>query len=95
MKYIGAVVHYLDIGGEQPPQAAGIESVLAGLRASFTDEKDKSEFLDMIQGEHRRIFEAISARRADDARAAMRQHLEGGRRRYREWSLTHDVDKAT
>ncbi len=65
------------------------------LRASFTDEKDKSEFLDMIQGEHRRIFEAISARRADDARAAMRQHLEGGRRRYREWSLTHDLDKAT
>lgn len=61
------------------------------LRASFTDEKDKSEFLDNIQSEHRRIFDAISERRADDARAAMRQHLEGGRRRYREWSLAHDL----
>ena len=61
------------------------------LRASFTDEKDKAEFLDTIQSEHRRIFDAISERRADDARAAMRQHLEGGRRRYREWSLAHDL----
>ena len=60
------------------------------LGASFTDEKDKSEFLDNIQSEHRRIFDAISDRRADDARVAMRQHLEGGRRRYREWSLAHD-----
>lgn len=64
------------------------------LGASFTDAKDKSEFLDNIQGEHRRIFEAISDRRADDARAAMRQHLEGGRRRYREWSLAHDLGTA-
>jgi len=60
------------------------------LGASFADEKDKSEFLDTIQSEHRRIFEAISDRRGDDARAAMRKHLEGGRRRYREWSLAHD-----
>lgn len=60
------------------------------LGASFADDTDKSEFLDNIQVEHRRIFEAISDRRADDARAAMRQHLEGGRRRYREWSLAHD-----
>lgn len=64
----------------------------SALRASFTDEKDKSEFLETIQNEHRRIFEAISERRANDARAAMRQHLEGGRRRYREWSLAHDLD---
>ena len=61
------------------------------LGASFTDEKDKAEFLDTIGTEHRRIFDAITARNADAARAAMRQHLEGGRRRYREWSLAHDV----
>ena len=61
------------------------------LGASFTDEKDKAEFLDTIGTEHRRIFDAITERRADEARAAMRQHLEGGRRRYREWSLAHDV----
>ena len=29
---IGLVVHYLDVGGIQPPEATGIESVLAGLR---------------------------------------------------------------
>jgi GntR family transcriptional repressor for pyruvate dehydrogenase complex len=63
------------------------------LGASFADARDKSDFLGTIQSEHRRIFEAISERRADDARAAMRQHLDGGRRRYREWSLTHDLDR--
>lgn len=63
------------------------------LGAGFTDDKDKSDFLDNIQGEHRRIFNAITDRRADDARAAMRQHLEGGRRRYREWSLAHDREQ--
>ncbi|NJL50480.1 MAG: FCD domain-containing protein [Blastochloris sp.] len=45
-----------------------------------------------MQSEHRRIFDAITDRRADDARAAMRQHLEGGRRRYREWSLARDLE---
>ena len=63
------------------------------LGASFTDEKDKSDFLETIQSEHRRIFDAISARQPDEARAAMRQHLEGGRRRYREWSLAHDTGR--
>ena len=61
------------------------------LRASFSDETDRAEFLDNIQAEHRRIFDAISDRQPDAARLAMRQHLEGGRRRYREWSLAHDL----
>lgn len=34
----GLLVHYLDIGGVQPPEAAGVESVLAGLRESITDD---------------------------------------------------------
>jgi hypothetical protein len=29
---MGALVHYLDVGGVQPPEAAGVESVLAGMR---------------------------------------------------------------
>lgn len=33
---MGALVHYLDVGGVQPPEAAGIESVLAGLRGTIT-----------------------------------------------------------
>lgn len=61
------------------------------LGARFADDDEKSLFLDIIQAEHRRIFDAISDRRADDARLAMRQHLEGGRKRYREWSIAQDI----
>ena len=38
LKRIGAIVHYLDAGGVQPPEASGIESVLAGLRDSIDDD---------------------------------------------------------
>ena len=31
LKQLGAVVHYLDVGGYQPSEAPGIEAVLAGL----------------------------------------------------------------
>lgn len=35
---LGLLVHFLDVGGIQPPEAAGIESVLAGMRESLTDD---------------------------------------------------------
>ena len=35
---MGALVHYLDVGGVQPAEAAGVESVLAGLRAGIEDD---------------------------------------------------------
>jgi hypothetical protein len=35
---VGALVHYLDAGGVQPPEACGVESVLAGLRETLTDD---------------------------------------------------------
>lgn len=38
LKRIGALVHYLDVGGIQPSEASGIESVLAGLREAITDD---------------------------------------------------------
>ncbi|MBN9364717.1 MULTISPECIES: FadR/GntR family transcriptional regulator [unclassified Devosia] len=60
------------------------------LGASFSDDTSKSAFLDVIRAEHQRIFNAISDRKPDEARIAMRQHLEGGRRRYREWSLAQE-----
>ncbi len=31
LKRLGALVHYLDVGGIQPPEAIGVEAVLAGL----------------------------------------------------------------
>jgi len=35
---MGQLVHYLDAGGVQPPEAAGVEAVLAGLRHALTDD---------------------------------------------------------
>lgn len=35
---LGQLVHYLDVGGVQAPEAAGVESVLAGLREAITDD---------------------------------------------------------
>lgn len=38
LRRLGALVHYLDIGGIQPPEAIGIESVLAGMRNAIDDD---------------------------------------------------------
>lgn len=38
LKRLGALVHFLDAGGIQPPEAAGIENVLLGLRETITDD---------------------------------------------------------
>jgi len=35
---MGALVHYLDVGGAQPAEAAGVEGILAGMRESLTDD---------------------------------------------------------
>lgn len=35
---MGALVHYLDVGGLQPAEAAGVESVLSGLRTGIKDD---------------------------------------------------------
>lgn len=35
---LGMLVHFLDVGGIQPAEAAGVESVLAGLRATLLDD---------------------------------------------------------
>lgn len=35
---LGAIVHFIDAGGIQPPEASGIERVLAGVRATVTDD---------------------------------------------------------
>ena len=38
LKRIGAIIHYLDAGGVQPPEASGVETVLAGLRDGIEDD---------------------------------------------------------
>lgn len=35
---LGLIVHYLDVGGAQPPEAVGVESILAGMRAAIVDD---------------------------------------------------------
>lgn len=35
---LAALVHYLDVGGVQPAEAAGVERILAGLRSSMADD---------------------------------------------------------
>ncbi|MBI3143747.1 MAG: chromate resistance protein [Pseudogulbenkiania sp.] len=38
LRRLGALVHYLDTGGVQPVEAAGVERVLAGLHAAIPDD---------------------------------------------------------
>jgi hypothetical protein len=44
---LGSLVHYLDAGGVQPPEASGVESVLAGLRETI---RDDDQLLAMASG---------------------------------------------
>jgi hypothetical protein len=38
LQRLGVLVHFLDVGGVQPPEAIGIESALAGLRDTVLDD---------------------------------------------------------
>lgn len=38
LQRMGHLVHFLDVGGLQPAEASGVESVLAGLRDAITDD---------------------------------------------------------
>ena len=38
LRRIAGVVHFLDVGGLQPPEAVGLESVLKGMRDGITDD---------------------------------------------------------
>lgn len=57
---LGSLVHYLDVGGPQPAEAAGVERVLAGLRAAISDDDRLLEaataifdgLLGAFEGEH-------------------------------------------
>ncbi|WP_018608675.1 chromate resistance protein ChrB domain-containing protein [Uliginosibacterium gangwonense] len=54
LKRFGALVHFLDVGGVQPSEAAGIESILAGLRDTVLDD---DQFLALAS----RIFDGLLA----------------------------------
>jgi DNA-binding FadR family transcriptional regulator len=52
------------------------------IRVAIQAPRLRTRYLDRIQAEHHRIFDAIAAGDAAAARRAMRQHLEGSLRRY-------------
>lgn len=54
LQRFGALVHFLDVGGVQPPEAVGIESALAGLRDTILDD---DQLLDLASN----IFDGLMA----------------------------------
>jgi hypothetical protein len=38
LKRLGSLVHYLDVGGIHSPEAIGVETVLAGLRDTVSND---------------------------------------------------------
>ncbi|MFX1824227.1 chromate resistance protein ChrB domain-containing protein [Acinetobacter sp. AS5] len=38
LKKVAEIVHYLDIGGNEPPEAIGFEKIMQGLRSSIQDD---------------------------------------------------------
>jgi hypothetical protein len=38
LQRLGLLVHYLDVGGVQPPEAVGVEATLEGLSQTITDD---------------------------------------------------------
>lgn len=59
---IARIVHYLDVGGTPVPEAAGIESLLAGMRASLVDDdallaaaSSAFDFIHQSQASERRV----------------------------------------
>jgi DNA-binding FadR family transcriptional regulator len=61
------------------------------LDTSVESDDDRRKFLAEVHAEHHGIYEAIASRNSEGARAAMRAHLEKGRKRYREWSLVQNI----
>ena len=49
---LGGIVHFIDAGGIQPPEASGVERVLAGIRATVSDD---DQLLTIASG----IFDAL------------------------------------
>ena len=60
---IARVVHYLDVGGTPVPEAAGIESLLAGMRASLSDD-------DALLDAASNAFDFLYRSRSSDLRAS-------------------------
>ena len=54
LERIGALIHYLDVGGVPVPEAAGVEAMLRGARAAHADD-------DALTAEAARLFDYLYA----------------------------------
>ena len=54
LERVGALIHYLDVGGVPVPEAAGLEALLRGARAALTDD-------DALVTEASRLFDLLYA----------------------------------
>lgn len=63
LQRLAAVVHFLDVGGLEPPEALGVECVLAGWRATFADD-------DQLLAAASRLFDGLltSFEQAEEAK---------------------------
>ncbi|MDH5538638.1 MAG: chromate resistance protein [Rhizobacter sp.] len=59
LQRIATIVHYLDVGGIPAPEAPGLESVLAGLRALHADD-------DALVAAAATVFDALYAAQGDE-----------------------------
>lgn len=48
LKQIAEIVHFLDVGGVEPPEAIGIEKVIQGLRTKITDDDQLLELSNYV-----------------------------------------------
>jgi hypothetical protein len=62
---LGHVVHFLDVGGVQPAEASGIESVLAGMRASITSDDRLLQAASVV---FNGLLQAFSQETSDDGK---------------------------
>ena len=53
------------------------------IRPQSETPEQRRLYLEQIQAEHRRIYQAIERGNAETARFALREHLEGSRERHR------------
>jgi hypothetical protein len=48
LKKVAEIVHYLDVGGIEPPEAIGIEKVMQGLRSRISNDEQLFELSNHI-----------------------------------------------
>lgn len=65
LRRLGALVHYLDVGGEPVPEASGFESVLAGMRRRCEDDDTLLDAMTPVLEAFYESFNAVPNRKRE------------------------------